>query len=228
MAEQEPSTFEAASAPPGGDEKRVEKKAGRSSWRAYNRAIHRDAGHLAVGLTLVYALSGIAVNHIPDWEPSFESYQREIELGGPLSGSDEEAARAAMDRLQIKGAARDVYRAAPDELEVTLDKRTLHVNTKTGHVLDEGQKPRFFLRVANWLHLNRGKRAWTVVADLYAASLLLLALSGILINPGRKGLFGRGGILLLVGVAVPVIYVELSGGPEQQSGRPRVEAPDER
>jgi uncharacterized protein len=224
MAEQAAATSDAASAPSKGDQKRIEKKAGKSSWRAINRAIHRDAGHLAVGLTLVYALSGIAVNHIADWEPSFESYQREIDLGGPLAGSDQEAAATAMERLGVPGPARDVYRAAPDELEVILDKRTLHVNTKTGHVFDEGQKPRFFLRVANWLHLNRGKKAWTIVADIYAASLLLLALSGILINPGRKGLFGRGGILMLLGAAVPVVYVQLSGGPDQQGGRPSAAA----
>jgi uncharacterized protein len=224
MAEQAKATPDAASAPSVDDQKPIQKKAGRFSWRALNRAIHRDAGHIAVGLTFVYALSGIAVNHIADWEPNFESYQREVELGEPLAGSDEEAAATVMERLGVKGAARDVYRAAPDDLEVILDKRTLHVNTKTGHVLDEGQQPRFFLRVANWLHLNRGKKAWTIVADIYAAGLLLLALSGILINPGRKGLFGRGGILILVGAAVPMVYVQLSGGPDQQGRRPSAEA----
>jgi hypothetical protein len=69
------------------------------------------------------------------------------------------------------------------------------------------------LRVANWLHLNRGKKAWTYVADTYAVGLILLALSGVLLLPGRKGLIGRGGILVLVGAAIPVIYVHLSGGP---------------
>ena len=28
--------------------------------------IHRDVGYLVVGLTLIYAISGIAVNHIDD------------------------------------------------------------------------------------------------------------------------------------------------------------------
>jgi hypothetical protein len=199
------------------------KKAGRFSWRGWNRAIHRDAGHLAVGLTLVYALSGIAVNHIADWEPSFVSYQEPRELGGPIPGSDDEAARTVISRLGLEGAPRDVYRASPDDLQIVFDKRTLHVNTANGHVLDEGQRPRFFLRVANWLHLNRGKRAWTYVADAYAAGLLLLALSGILMMPGKKGLWGRGGVLILLGAAIPAVYVQLSGGPEHASGRPKVE-----
>jgi hypothetical protein len=182
--------------------------------RAWLRAIHRDLGNLAVGLTVVYALSGLAVNHIADWEPSFASYQETRELGAPLPGGDEDAAKAALAKLGIEDKPRDVYRAAPDELEIVFDKRTLHVNTQTGRVLDEGQRPRFFLRAANWLHLNRGKKAWTYVADAYAAGLLLLALTGMFLNPGRKGLWGRGGVLVIAGAAIPIAYVALSGGPE--------------
>jgi hypothetical protein len=198
-------------------------KTARFPWRAWLRALHRDIGNLGVGLTFVYALSGLAVNHIADWEPSFVSYEKTVELGGPIAGSDEEAAASVAARLGVTGAPRDVYRAAPDDLEIVFDKRTLHVNTTIGRVLDEGQRPRFFLRVANWLHLNRGKKAWTVVADAYAAGLLFLALSGIFLNPGRKGIVGRGGVLVLLGAAVPIAYVAFSGGPERASEKRRPE-----
>jgi hypothetical protein len=63
-------------------------------------------------------------------------------------------------------------------------------------VLEDGQKPRLLLRIANWLHLNRGKKAWTYFADGYAAFLLILATTGLFMLPGRKGLIGRGGILV--------------------------------
>jgi uncharacterized protein len=195
------------------------------AWRGWLRAFHRDVGNFAVGLTLVYALSGLAVNHIADWEPSFTSYEAAHELGGPVAGSDDETAAAVLARLGVEERPRDVYRAAADDLQIVFDKRTLHVSTATGHVLDEGQRPRFFLRAANWLHLNRGKRAWTYVADAYAAGLVFLALSGIFLNPGRKGLAGRGGVLVLVGAAIPIAYVVLSGGPEHASGRERPAPP---
>ena len=57
------------------------------------------------------------------------------------------------------------------------------------------------LRIANWLHLNRGKKAWTYFADAYAAGLLLLAISGLFMIPGRKGIIGRGAVFLIVGIA---------------------------
>ncbi|MEZ4375282.1 MAG: hypothetical protein R3B07_31005 [Polyangiaceae bacterium] len=87
------------------------------------------------------------------------------------------------------------------------------VNQKTGAVLEQGQKPRFFLRLANWLHLNRGKKAWSYIADGYAVFLLYLAISGLFMIPGRKGLIGRGAVIAILGALVPVLYVTLSGGP---------------
>ena len=67
--------------------------------------------------------------------------------------------------------------------------------------------------MANWLHLNRGKKAWTYVADSYAAFLLFLAFSGLFMIPGRKGLIGRGAIIallfFLMAHAVGTEYVQL-------------------
>ncbi len=183
------------------------------AWRAWLRALHRDVGYVAVGLTFIYALSGIAVNHITDWsdgDPSFASYQSTHELGA-LAGDDQAIADEVRRKLAITATPREVYREGADDIEVLFDKRTLHVNPQTGHVVDEGQKPRFLLRVANWLHLNRGKKAWTYVADTYAAALLLLATSGMFMIAGRKGLLGRGAILVGIGIAVPVVYVTLAG-----------------
>jgi uncharacterized protein len=177
------------------------------------RLLHRDAGYLAIGLTLVYAVSGLAVNHIADWDPSFTATERTHELG-PLAGSsDGDIAAAAARALGLAGAPRDVYRAAPDRLDVIYDDRTLHIDPATGRVLDEGRAARPLLRVANWLHTNRGKRAWTYVADGYAVALAFVALSGLFMIRGRNGVLGRGLMLVLAGVALPVLYVALAGGP---------------
>jgi len=42
-------------------------------WRAWLRALHRDVGYLALGFTVIYSLSGIAMNHIDDWDPNFHA-----------------------------------------------------------------------------------------------------------------------------------------------------------
>ncbi|CAN5330482.1 PepSY-associated TM helix domain-containing protein [soil metagenome] len=179
--------------------------------RRWLRAIHRDLGYLAVGLTIVYALSGLAVNHIADWDPNFRNSEHTSELGAFAPGkTDDEIADDVATKLAIEGRPKEVYRLSDDALEVLYEHRTLHVNTVTGRVVDEQQQPRFLIRAANFLHLNRGKKAWTYFADGYAVGLLFLAISGLFMIPGEKGIVGRGAVFLAVGVAIPVLYVTLS------------------
>jgi uncharacterized protein len=190
----------------------------RLQWRPWLRAIHRDFGYFGVGLTLVYALSGLAVNHIADWDPSFRQISSTQQLPAPLPADADALGKTVLNLLKISEAPREVYTAGDDAVDIVFDQRTLHVTPSTGKVVEEGQSPRWFLRAANWLHLNRGKKAWTYVADTYAVILLYLAISGLFMLPGRKGLLGRGAVIALLGAAVPVGYVVLSGGPEAKNG----------
>ncbi len=181
-------------------------------WRGWLRAIHRDLGYLAVGLTLIYALSGLAINHIADWDPNFVSYTRERTIAPiPAEVPDPDAIAQARAALQV-GAPRSTYRAG-DEIHLEYDDKKLVVYGDSGKVIEQGRESRFFLRVANWLHYNRGKKAWTYVADTYALLLLYLAVSGIFMIKGKKGLRWRGALLLSLGAGVPLGYVVWSGGP---------------
>jgi uncharacterized protein len=183
----------------------------RFAWRALLRAVHRDVGYTAVGLTFVYAVSGLAVNHVAAWDPNFASSTVTHELGAAIPDDDETARAQVLARLGIDEAPREVYREG-DSLEILFEHRTLHVTAATGHVVDEQQKPRFFVRAANWLHLNRGKKAWTYFADSYAVGLLFLATSGLFMLAGKKGLFGRGLFFVTAGIAIPLVYLALVRG----------------
>jgi len=183
------------------------------SLRPWLRALHRDVGYFAVGLTIVYATSGLAVNHLKDWDPNFKQINRTHQLALPLASDDRALAKAALQALAVHEEPREVYRASDSQLDLVFDKRTFHIDSKSGVVHEEGQAARPLLRIANWLHLNRGKKAWTYIADFYAIFLLFLAISGLFMIPGKKGLLGRGAIVALLGAAVPIAYVVLSGGP---------------
>jgi hypothetical protein len=190
-------------------------RAGRSRfrWRPWLRAVHRDVGYFSVGLTFVYALSGLAVNHIADWEPNFRQIARQHQLPLPLPQADEQIAALAARVLDLDAPVRETYRSDEQTLQVVFDRRTLRIDTRTGQTAEEAQEPRLFLRAANWLHLNRGKKAWTLIADAYASGLLLLSLTGLWMFSGRKGLLGRAGLIAAAGALVPALYVTLSGGP---------------
>jgi uncharacterized protein len=183
--------------------------------RPWVRAFHRDIGYFVVGLTFIYALSGLAVNHIGQWDPNFKQVEKHHQLPDVAALPKDDAALTAtvLKALAITETPSDSYRSSEQQLDIVLDQRTLHVDAATGKVFEEGEEPRFLLRVFNWLHLNRGKRAWTYVADAYAVLLLFLATSGLVMIPGKKGLIGRGAIFALAGAAIPTLYVLLSGGP---------------
>ncbi len=183
-------------------------------WRLWLRAVHRDLGYLAVGLTFVYALSGIAINHLGDWDPNFKSVVDSYQLQGQLPEDEELLISRVTEKL---GVPSDDVRAAffdTDTIfEITLLESVARLDIETGRLSVASKAPRFFLRVVNWLHYNRGKSAWTYIADGYAVLLLYLALSGVFMIKGRKGLWGRGGALILLGAAVPIAYVQFASGP---------------
>jgi len=190
--------------------------------RRWLRSLHRDAGYLAVGLTFVYAISGIAVNHIADWDPNFtqvaETHQLSPAIPSSVDPSDAVATRRLGEHivsvLKFKIRPTDVYAVSESELDITLETgSTIHVELGARTAEFQGQKPRLLLRVANWLHTNRGKKAWTYVADTYAALLLYLATSGILLLPVTRGFLDRKWWLVLGGALTPIIYVAASGGP---------------
>lgn len=189
-------------------------------WRPWLRAIHRDVGYLAVGLTIIYAVSGLAINHLDDWDPNFTTYTRERAIAPIAADAPDDAAVEQARAALGLGPPRSTYRAG-DELHLEYDDRKLVIYGDTGLVVEQGREARFFLRVANWLHYNRGKKAWTYIADAYAVLLLYLAVSGLFMIKGKKGLRWRGAALLALGAAVPIAYVVWSGGPaaEQRATR---------
>ncbi len=182
-------------------------------WRAWLRAIHRDIGYLAVGFTIIYAVSGLAINHLADWDPNFKASERTLEIAPIPTDLPDDEAVARVIAATGTGRPDDVFRAG-DELRLSYTSGTqVTAIGDTGQITIQARSSRFFLRVANWLHYNRGKKAWTYVADLYAVMLLYLAISGIFMIKGKLGLRWRGTLLVGLGIAVPLGYVVLSGGP---------------
>lgn len=184
-------------------------------WRAWLRAIHRDIGYLAVGFTAIYALSGIAMNHIDDWDPNFHASEMTRKITPiPDELSDTDAAKRIADAAGLTGKIDDVYRAG-DEVRLTYASGS-KVTAIGDTVTIQARRDRLFFRVADWLHATRGKQAWKFIADTYAALLLYLAISGIFMIKGRLGLRWRGAALITVGLAAPIGYIVLSGGPGAQ------------
>lgn len=175
-------------------------------FRRVCRFLHREFGFLAVGLTLVYAVSGIAVNHVDAWNPNYRLGQSTLEIGGLDPGAADLEAQA-LRRLAPPEPVKATWRSAPDRLLVIVEGATYEIELPGGRTLRRGHVERPFFFDLNYLHLNHAKGAWTWVADAYAGILALLALTGLFLVQGRRGLAGRGGVWLAIGILLPLAWV---------------------
>ena len=78
--------------------------------------------------------------------------------------------------------------------------------TPTGKVIIEETRPRPVLFELNQMHLNASKGLWTVLSDIYAVALILMALTGMFVLRGPVGLGGRGKWLVGLGALIPIGY----------------------
>ena len=177
----------------------------RIPWRRWNAAIHRDLGYLAVGLTLVYAVSGLAVNHVDSWNPNYvvEKVERRFP---PIAAAGRDALVAALiPALELPGPPKQAVQASPETITLFYDGLVVEARPAAGLAILDSTRDRPVFREVNLLHLNHPKGLWTYIADAYAAVLVLLAITGLFILRGRPGLAGRGKWLVGAGVAVPLL-----------------------
>lgn len=177
-------------------------------WRRWNYVLHRDIGFLCIGLTLAYAISGVAVNHISQWNPSYRVERVETNIGQVFGNpTDAGTIRTILARLDEKGKLESSYRPDPNSLQLFVEGRSILIELASGHVVHDRAIPRPVLREMNFLHLNHPKKAWTWAADLYAVALAFLAISGLFMI--RKKTLHRGLILTGAGIIFPIFFLWL-------------------
>jgi hypothetical protein len=180
----------------------------RRNWRRWFRAFHRDIGYVAVALILAYGISGLAVNHIEDWNPNYKFGEHAVDVG-PLAGSLGEMEQAIVTRLGIDPrAVRGHFQESATELRVFLDEgQEARVDMRTGKGTLKTLGRRAVLFEVNSLHLNNLKGIWTYVADAFAIALIILAITGMTMMKGDRGLLGRGKYFVGAGLAIPIGFI---------------------
>ena len=178
-------------------------------WRRAVRLFHRDVGYVAAALTVIFAISGIAVNHIDDWNPNYVVETDTFQIT-PIADSvlTADVVKAyVISQLNITDSVKSFFRSSPSEIDIFLERKTVSANVKTGLVSIEKIRNRRVFKKMNFLHLNTPKKLWTWVSDIFAASLILLAITGLFMIKGKKGFKGRGKWLFLFGMLIPILFL---------------------
>jgi len=180
----------------------------RWNWRRWFRVFHRDIGYVAVALILAYGISGIAVNHIDDWNPNYRFDNRDVAIGPLPTGSLAEREAYVIDKLAIaRTEVNGHFREANGDFRVYLGQgQEVRVRPDgVGRYLGLAKRKVFF--EVNVLHLNNLKGAWTYIADAFAGALIILALTGMTMMKGDRGFLGRGKYFVAAGLAIPVAAI---------------------
>ncbi len=178
--------------------------------RRWNNALHRDLGYLFFGMTLIYSISGIVLNHFKSGDFAHPDYSKkfyEFRVPPPsLTGVD----RAYVDKVLEIAGEEGKYKShlsGSNSVRIFLTNGFIEVNTQNGAAWQEKTSPRYLIREFNLLHYNNIKKFYTWFSDLYAVALILMAITGLFVLRGKNGLIGRGAWLTAAGIIVPAVII---------------------
>lgn len=173
--------------------------------RSLNTAAHRDFGYFFSTLIIVYCLSGIALNHVNEWNPDFIIERKELVLPKEYVSSQISPNEIAeLNKLVGEETYKVFDFPTPTQVKIYYDNASFHVNFAEGKGVFESVKRRPVFYHANVLHRNSLKQ-WRWASDAFAVFLIVINLTGIFVLSGKNGITGRGKWLILVGFLPPVI-----------------------
>lgn len=177
--------------------------------RKWSRILHRDIGYFFIGTTIIYGLSGIALNHLADWNPSYSVETKTYNTTIDFSQKDQTESQILklLDDIDHRKNYKKHYFPEDHQLKVFLKGgSTVMVNTQTGDVFAEYLKKRAVFYEVNYLHYNPD-RWWMWFSDIFAGALIFLAITSFFIVKGKHGITGRGGIYTALGIIIPLLFL---------------------
>ncbi len=177
-------------------------------WYKINRVLHRDLGYFFFAMTIIYAVSGIALNHVNDWNPQFIITRTEISyhpdsLNNKMS---KEETLKLLEKYEVSGLYKKHYYPEPGKLKIFLKGGSAEIDLASGEGFIEDIRRRPFFFEISYLHYNPNL-LWTWISDIYSAALFILAVTGLFILKGKKGIKGRGAWMSGLGLLMIIIFL---------------------
>jgi hypothetical protein len=180
--------------------------------RRWSRILHRDIGYFFIGASLIYGISGIALNHINDWNPSYSvdlnHFNTTLALG---NNAQEDVINQLIDDQGRGLGYKSHYYPEKGLLKVFMKGgSTLLVDTSSGMGTAEFLNRRAVFYEVNYLHYNPNAW-WMWFSDIFAGALIFLAITSFFIVKGKNGAWGRGGVYIALGIIIPIVFLIVFG-----------------
>jgi len=174
----------------------------------FNRVTHRDIGYLIAGLTIIYAISGIALNHKNNWNPNYIFDSRSFTINSPIirDSFNNETALSILKSINADSEYKTFYFPTGNKVTLFIDGGYVSINSVTGEGVIEKVSKRPVFYQLNFLHYNPG-RWWKYFSDIFCVALILVTVTGLFIIKGRNGITKRGAILTITGIILPLLFL---------------------
>ncbi len=180
------------------------------SIRKWSRVLHRDLSFLFAGMLIIYAISGIVMNHRDTINPNYSLTRHLYKVNKAIPSQTEIDKAYVLTLLEPIGEVENYtkhYFPKEHTMKVFLKGGSNFIlNTVTGDVEYEQIRKRPIIGAMSRLHYNPGSW-WTLFADVFAVALIIITCTGLVLIKGKKGLAGRGGIELAIGIIIPLIFL---------------------
>jgi len=173
-----------------------------------NRITHRDIGYLIAGLTIIYAISGIALNHKHDWNPNYIFDTREFRTEIPISREsfNDDSAKKLLTSIGLEPEFKTFHFPKGNNVTIFIDGGFVQVNgTSNEGVIEKISKRPLFFQI-NFLHYNPGVW-WKYFSDIFCIALITVTVTGLFIIKGKNGITKRGAILTIIGIILPLLFL---------------------
>lgn len=172
------------------------------------RVLHRDLGYFIVGMTVVYALSGIYLNHRHDFNPDYKIYYSEINFNVPdKTDFTVEEIKEVLRKVDANVVYKKHYLNNEGKIKIFIDNGEAVFNPENGAGYIQYLERRPLIFSFNKLHRASIGTLWKWVSDLMAVILLFVAVSGLFLLKGKRSLQSWGWWLLAAGIIVPLAFI---------------------
>lgn len=146
------------------------------------RILHRDLGYFIVGMTIVYALSGIFLNHRHDFNPDYKIFFTEFQTGiTPKMNVNAQTVKKALENQEREVVYKKHFINNQGLIKVFIQNGEAVINPETGMATMSYLQRRPVIFEMNKLHKASLGSLWKWVNDGMAVVLLFVAVSGVFI-----------------------------------------------
>ena len=174
------------------------------------RNLHRDLGYFYIGLIVSFAFSGLLMNHRDMWHPEkYTTETKAITVKLPEENKiDEKFSEDLGKKLGIDDKMRR-HNIKKEVFKISFENHDVEINMKTGkgEIVSFVKTP--IISHAMKLHKNTSN-FWIYYSDIFAISLIIIALTGtLMIKAGKFSWKNRGWKLAVAGVVFPLLFLFL-------------------